>query len=445
MKERNGFSGKLGFILAAAGSSVGLGNIWRFPYLAAKYGGGLFVLIYIILVVTVGSTLMQTEVTLGRCGQRDVYNTYRKLDKRFSILGVMGIVIPFFIATYYSVVGGWVIKYLVEFAIGNSAQTTAPDYFNNYIATPVMPVVYHLIFLVLCMLVLLCGVKKGIERSNKIMMPALLILSIIISIKSVTLPGGLDGVKFYLIPDFSNFSFTSVLMAIGQVFYSLSLAMGIMVTYGSYMGKDIDIQHSTKMAELFDTSVAFLGGLMIVPAVFATSGGNSEAINAGPGLLFDTLPKVFEQVPFGGLFGALFFLLVLFAALTSMISLMEVVIAWLIDKFNMGRIKATLLVSAAVFVIGIPSSLGFGVWKNVTIFGRSIFDFIDFTANSVLMPLIAIATCIFVGYFWGVKNIFAEAELSAPFKHKKYYSLMVKIIVPICIAAVWITSVFNIG
>ncbi|MBQ4516395.1 MAG: sodium-dependent transporter, partial [Clostridia bacterium] len=250
--------------------------------------------------------------------------------------------------------------------------------------------------------------------------------------------------KFYLIPDFSSFSLMSVLMAIGQVFYSLSLAMGIMITYGSYMGKDIDIQHSIKMTELFDTSVAILGGLMIVPAVFAASGGNCDSINVGPGLLFETLPKVFEQFHFGNLFGALFFLLALFAALTSIISLMEVVISWLIDKFNMHRTKATLWVSLLLFLTGIPSSLGYGVWKYVTIFNRSIFDFIDYIANSVLMPLIAIATCVFVGYFLGVKTIFEEVELSSKFKHKKYYALMVKVIVPICIAAIWISSVFNI-
>ncbi len=445
MKERHGFSGKLGFILAAAGSAVGLGNIWRFPYLAAKYGGGLFVLIYIILVVTVGSTLMITEVSMGRRGQLDVYGCYKKLDKRFSILGIMGIIIPFFIASYYSVVGGWVIKYLVEFAAGNIKELTTSGYFNNYIATPVSPIIYHAIFLIASTLILLLGVKNGIEKCNKIMMPTLIALSTIISIKSITMPGGLEGLKFYLIPDFSNFSFTSVLMALGQMFYSLSLAMGIMITYGSYMGKDISISQSTKMAELFDSGVAFLGGLMIIPAVFAASGGNPEAINAGPGLLFETLPNVFDKMPLGSIFGTLFFVLVLFAAVTSMISLMEVVITFLIDKHNMKRTSATLLTSAAVFVVGLPSSLGFGIWKNITIFGRSIFDFIDFTANSVLMPLIAIATCIFVGYFWGVKNIFEEAELSAPFKNKKYYTVMVRYIVPVCIAAVWITSVFQMG
>ncbi len=442
MEKRSGFSGRLGFVMAAAGSAVGLGNIWRFPNLVANYGGGLFVLIYIILVITVGSTLMTTEIAIGRRGQTDAYGCYKKLDKRFSFLGIFGILIPFFIATYYSVVGGWIVKYLVEFVGGNLTELTKATYFSEYIASPVEPVVYHAAFLLISMLILLCGIKKGIEKSNKIMMPALLVLSVIIAIRSVTISGGLEGLAFYLIPDFSKFSFESVLMAIGQVFYSLSLAMGIMVTYGSYMGRDVNIQKSIKMTEMFDTGVAFLAGMMIVPAVFATSGGNPDNIGAGAGLLFETLPKVFLQIPFGGVFGALFFLLVLFAALTSMISLMEVVIAWLIDHFKMGRVKATLLTAISVFVIGIPSSLGFGVWKDVMIFGMSIFDFIDFTANSVIMPLLAIATCIFVGYFWGVKNIFEEAELAAPFKRKKYYTVMVRYVVPICIAAVWITGIF---
>ncbi|MBQ3226764.1 MAG: sodium-dependent transporter [Clostridia bacterium] len=441
MKNRSGFSSKLGFVMAAAGSAVGLGNIWRFPNLVANYGGGLFVLIYIILVITVGSTLMTTEIALGRRGQTDAYGCYKKLDKRFSFLGIFGILIPFFIASYYSVVGGWIVKYLVEFVRGNLTQLTGATYFSNYIASPVAPVVYHGTFIIVSMLILLCGVKQGIEKSNKIMMPALLVLSVVIAVRSVTIPGGLSGLAFYLIPDFSKFTFESVLMAIGQVFYSLSLAMGIMVTYGSYMGRDVNIQKSVKMTELFDTCVAFLAGMMIVPAVFAISGGNPDGINAGPGLLFETLPNVFSHVPFGGIFGALFFLLVLFAALTSMISLMEVVITWLIDRFQMGRIKATLLTTVSVFAFGIPSSLGFGVWQDVTIFGRSIFDFIDFTANNVIMPLVAIATCIFVGYFWGVKNIFEEAEISGSFKNKKYYTIMVRYVVPICIAAVWITGI----
>lgn len=443
MKERHGFSGKLGFVLAAAGSSVGLGNIWRFPYLAAQYGGGLFVLIYVILVVTLGSTLMTMEITIGRHGQRDIYDCYRNLDRRFTFLGVFGIIIPFIIASYYSVVGGWIIKYLVDLVSGHIEQAATQGYFSNYIATPVAPIVYHALFLLLSLLILLLGVKRGIEKSNKILMPLLLILSVVVSVKSITMPGGLEGVKFYLIPDFSHFSFQSILAAIGQVFYSLSLAMGIMVTYGSYMKKDIEIKQSVKIAELFDTAVAILSGLMIVPAVYIFSGGNPDAINAGPGLLFETLPGVFRQMPLGSFFGALFFLLVLFAALTSMISLMEVSIAFLIDKFRMKRINATLLVSLAVFVVGIPSSLGFGVWKNITLFGMGIFDFLDYAANTLFMPLIAIATCVFVGYFWGVKNIFAEAELSGPFKNKKYYTIMVRYVAPICIGAVWITTIFH--
>lgn len=443
MKERSGFSGKLGFVFAAAGSAVGLGNLWRFPYLAARYGGGLFLLIYILLVVTVGFVLMVTEVSVGRRAQKNVYDSYRALDRRFSFIGVLGVIIPFFIASYYSVVGGWVIKYIVTFLSGSGAETAAPGYFDQYIASPAAPLIYHAVFLLISFSILILGVQKGIEKTNKILMPALILLSIVIAVKSIMLPGGMEGVKYFLIPDFKHFSFHTVLAALGQMFYSLSLAMGVMVTYGSYLSKKEDIVKGIKLAEVFDTVIAFLGGMMILPAVFATAGDTPETMNAGPSLLFVTLPRVFHSMKFGDIFAALFFFLVLFAALTSMVSLMEVFIAFLIDKFQFGRIKATACVCLLAFILGIPCSLGFGVWEQVRLFGMNLFDLIDFIANSVLMPLTAIFTCVFVGYFWGVKNIINEVELSGEFHHKKYYTIMIRYIVPVSIAFVWVSSVFK--
>lgn len=442
MNERNGFSGKTGFILAAAGASVGLGNLWRFPYLAAQYGGGLFVCIYILLVITVGSVLLTTEITLGRHTQCDVLDCYRTLDKRFTFIGVMGLIVPLLVACSYSVVGGWIIKYLLMYAAGLGKSLSDGAYFSAYTARSAEPLIYHAVFVLLAFLILLSGVKNGIEKSNKILMPLLLLLSVLISVRVLLLPGGMDGVKFYLVPDFSHFSLKTLLAAIGQMFYSLSIAMGVMITYGSYLNRSVEIPQSVKMTEIFDTVIALLGGLMIVPAVYSFSGGNRDAISAGPGLLFETLPKIFHQMSFGDIFGALFFLLILFAALTSMISLMEVLVAFFIDKLGLKRTASAVLTSFIVFAAGIPCSLGFGLWKNVTIFGMGIFDFVDYAANSFLMPLIAVATCIFVGYFLGTNVIFREAELSAPFRHKKFYSVMIRYIVPVCVGAVWISTVF---
>ncbi len=444
MNKRNNFSGKIGFVMAAAGASVGLGNLWRFPYLAAQYGGGLFVLLYIILVITVGSVLMITEISLGRLTQCDVFDCYYSLDKRFTLLGIMGLIIPFLVTCTYGVIGGWIIKYLLMFLFGRGADLSRETYFSEYITQTVSPLIYHAIFLLLSFFILHAGVKNGIEKSNKVLMPLLLLLSVIISVKAVLLPDGLKGAAFYLIPDFSHFSLKTLLAAVSQMFYSLSLAMGVMITYGSYLNRDIEISQSVRMTEIFDTAIALLGGMMIVPAVFSLSGGDKKAISAGSGLLFETLPKIFHRMNFGDFFGALFFLLILFAALTSMVALMEVPIAFLTDKFRMKRTTAVILTTTVIFITGIPASLGFGIWKSINIFGMRIFDFIDYVANSFLMPLVAVFTCLFVGYFLGTNHIFTEIEHSAPFRHKKYYNIMIKYIVPICIGAVWISTIFHI-
>lgn len=443
MNEKNNFSGKIGFIMAAAGASVGLGNLWRFPYLAAQYGGGLFVCLYILLIITLGSVLMTTEISLGRLTQHNVFNCYKTLDKRFTFLGVMGLVIPFFVMCSYGVIGGWILKYLFRFLLGQGTLLASETYFSESISQTLSPLIHQALFIVLSLGILLAGVKNGIEKSNKVLMPLLLLLSVIIAVKAVLLPGGLSGIAFYLVPDFSHFSLKTVLAAVGQVFYSLSLSMGVMVTYGSYLNRDIEIPQSVKMTELFDTVIALLGGMMIVPAVFAFSGGDRNAISAGSGLLFETLPRIFHQMSFGNLFGALFFLLILFAALTSMIALMEVPVAFLTEKRNMKRHNAVFLTVGIVFLTGIPASLGFGTWSHIQLFGMGIFDFIDYIANTVLLPLIAIFSCIFVGYFLGTERIFEEVEHSSPFRHKKYYTVMIKYIVPICLGAVWLSGVFS--
>ena len=278
MKERSSFSGRLGFVLAAAGSAVGLGNIWRFPYLAAKYGGGIFLLVYVVLVVTFGFSLMVAEIALGRNTRLSAIGAYKKLNKKFGFLGILTALVPIIILPYYSVIGGWVTNYFVTFLSGHHMEASSDDYFGGFIGQTFEPVLWLAIFGVITFVIVLCGVKRGIETANKFMMPILIVLCVAVCVYSCTLPGALEGVKFYLIPDFSRFSINTVLGAMGQMFYSMSLAMGIMITYGSYMKKETSIEKSVSQIEIFDTGVALLAGLMIVPAVFVFSGGDQSAM-----------------------------------------------------------------------------------------------------------------------------------------------------------------------
>ena len=443
-QKRSGFSGKLGFVLAAAGSAVGLGNIWRFPYLAAKYGGGMFLLVYIILAITFGFTLMVAEIALGRKAQLSAVSAFAKFNRKFAFLGYLASVVPIIILPYYSVIGGWVTKYLVAFCSGNMSAAAQDGYFNNFISSTGEPILYFAIFLGLTSLVVLFGVEKGIEKVSKFMMPVLVILSIGVAIYSACLPGAMKGVIYYLKPDFSHFSVTTVLAAMGQLFYSMSLAMGIMITYGSYMKKDVNIESATRQISLFDTGIAFFAGLMIIPAVFSFSGGDESALGQGPGLMFVTLPKVFETFPGGTFIGALFFILVLLAALTSSISLMETVVSIFIDKFGWKRSVTCLFVLGGSIALGLLSTLGYGAWANIKIVGMQFLDFFDFISNSVIMPLVALITCIFVGYFIKPQTLIDEVETeNARFKNKKMFVVMIKYIAPIFILLILISSVLN--
>ncbi|MBQ6706130.1 MAG: sodium-dependent transporter [Clostridia bacterium] len=443
-QTRSGFSGKLGFVLAAAGSAVGLGNIWRFPYLAAKYGGGVFLLVYILLAVTFGFALMVAEIALGRKAQLSAVSAFSKLNRKFSFLGYLASIVPMIILPYYSVIGGWVTKYLVAFCTGNMSAAAQDGYFNNYISSTGEPILYFAVFLGLTALIVLLGVEKGIEKVSKIMMPVLVVLSLGVAVYSVCLPGALDGVIYYIKPDFSHFSVTTVLAAMGQLFYSMSLAMGVMITYGSYMKKDVNIESATRQISLFDTGIAFFSGLMIIPAVFSFSGGDQSALGQGPGLMFVTLPKVFETFPGGTVIGAVFFLLVLFAALTSSISLMETVVSIFIDKFGWKRKITCFAVLLGSVVLGLLSTLGYGVWAEVKIIGMQFLDFFDFISNSVIMPIVALITCIFVGYVIKPQTVIDEVETEgARFKSKKLFVVMIKYIAPIFIVLILISSVLN--
>ena len=442
-EKRSSFSGKLGFVLATAGSAVGLGNIWRFPYLAAKYGGGIFLLVYLILAITFGFALMCAEISIGRKTGVSAIGAYKKLDKRFSFIGMLAALVPMIILPYYSVIGGWIIKYLGVFVSGNMANAATDGYFEGFIAQPTEPIGWFMLFMGLTALIVLFGVEKGIEKVSKIMMPVLVVLTIFIAVYSMCMPGAFEGVLYYVTPDFSKFSATTVLAAMGQLFYSMSLAMGIMITYGSYMKKDVNIEGSVKQIELFDTGIAFFAGLMIVPAVFAFSGGDETALGKGPGLMFITLPKVFESMAGGSIIGAVFFILVLFAALTSSISLMETVVSIFMDKFGWNRKLTCILVFLFCVALGLPSSLGFGVLSDVTIMSFSFLDFFDFISNSVLMPIVAFLTCIFVGYVIKPKTLTDEIESSGQFKRKKLFVVIIKYIAPVCIILILVSSILD--
>ena len=442
-EKRSNFTGKIGFVLAAAGSAVGLGNIWRFPYLAAKYGGGIFLLVYILLAVTFGFALMTAEISLGRKTGLSAIGAFKVLNKKYSFVGYLAAIIPAIILPYYSVIGGWVTKYLYAFVSGGATQTVGDSYFGGFISATGEPIFWFMIFLGATALIVLGGVEKGIEKVSKIMMPILVVLTLFIAIYSVCMPGAMEGVKYYLMPDFSKFSATTVLAAMGQLFYSMSLAMGIMITYGSYMKKDVNLESSVTQIEIFDTGIAFLAGLMIIPAVFVFSGGTPEALGKGPSLMFVTLPKVFDTMYGGTYIGIAFFLLVLFAALTSSISLMETVVSIVCDKFKVERKLSCLLVFVFSVILGLLSSLGYGVWGNIKIIGLQFLDFFDFISNSVLMPIVAFFTCIFVGYVIKPQSIADEVELSGKFKRKKLFVVVIKYLAPVCIVLILLSSILD--
>lgn len=440
-KKRDTFSSRLGFVLAAAGSAVGLGNLWRFPYLAAKYGGGIFILIYLILTVTFGFTLMITEIAIGRKTGLSAVGAFKKLDKRFGFVGNLACIVPFIIIPYYCVIGGWVIKYLITFASGQVREAATDTYFTQFIAQPIEPILWFWVFAIMTAVIVIIGVQKGIEKASVILMPILVVLVVAIALFCITRPGAMEGVKYYLLPDFSKFSATTVLAAMGQLFYSMSLAMGIMITYGSYMKKEDNLRNSVRQIEMFDTAIAFLAGLMIVPSVFVFSDGSAEVLNKGPSLMFITLPKVFEDMTAGGFIGAAFFVLVLFAALTSSISLLETNVSIVCDKLNWSRKKATIIVSVYILAMGSIISMGFGPLDFIQIIGMGLLDFFDFISNSVLMPIVALLTCICIGFFIKPKTIIDEVESNAPFKEKKFYVVMLKWVAPICLILILIFAV----
>ena len=443
---RSNFSGKLGYVLAVAGSAVGLGNIWRFPYLAAKYGGGMFLLVYLILMLTFGYAMIVSETALGRRTGRGPIGAFRafgtKLRHKFG--GWINAIIPMLILPYYCTLGGWVLKYLVEYIKGSTKAMADDSYFTNFIGSAAETEICFLIFGIATIAVVIFGVQKGIERVSKIMMPALIILAIIVAVYAITLPGALEGVKYFLIPNFKNFSIMTVVAALGQMFYSLSIAMGILYTYGSYLKKDIDIEKTTTQIEFFDTGIAILAGLMIIPAVFAFSGGNPDALNAGPSLMFVTIPKVFESMGLGTAAGIIFFLLVFFAALTSSISLAETTVATFQDELGWGRVKSTIATTVILIGLGTVTTLGFNVLDFIQVLGMGALDFFDFITNSVMMPISALCTCLLIIFSAKLTTISEEVKISSKFKREKLYNFFMKYLAPICMIVILISSIANV-
>ena len=445
-EKRSTFSGKIGFVLSAAGASVGLGNIWRFPYLAAKYGGGIFLLIYIILALTFGYTMIVAETTLGRMTKKSPVGAFGSFGRSgwLSFGGWINAIIPVLIVPYYSVIGGWVIKYLVEYISGHGVELATEGYFSDFISNGASTEICFIIFSVFTLSIIYAGVRNGVERVSKFMMPILVVLSVVIAVYSVTRPGAMDGVKYFLIPNIDNFSWMTVVAAMGQMFYSLSIAMGILVTFGSYMKQDVSIEASTENVEIVDTAIAIMAGLMIIPAVFAFSGGDAESLKAGPALMFITIPKVFESMGLGTFVGILFFLLVLCAAVTSSIALTESAVSTFQDELGWGRKKATLIVGVIMLALGSCSSLGYGPLAGVKILGMQFLDFFDFLTNSVMMPIAAIATCLLVSRVVGVDKIEQEMLLGdGTFRRKKIFNFMIQYLCPIFAAIILISSVAN--
>lgn len=455
-KKHHGFTGKIGFVLAAAGSAVGLGNLWRFPYLAAKYGGGIFILCYIILAATVGITLLMLEIAIGRKTGKGVLGAFASLNKKFKWLGFICLAVPIIIVPYYCVIGGWVVKYIVAFFAGSAglvegagAAVDTSAYFNTFISDPWQPLVFFLIFAAATIFVVVFGVQKGIERISKVLMPLLAVISVALMVYVLCQDGALEGVAYLFTPDFSQFGYETLLAALGQLFYSLSLAMGIMITYGSYMKKDVSVPKSSLQIAICDSAFAIVAATIIIPSIFAFSADPDGALSAsGPSLMFVQLPAVFNNLPGGRWIGAAFFILVFFAALTSSISLVEAIVAVLRENLHLKRWVACTVVLGIVIVLGTISSLGFGVLSGAQITlpsgsSYTILDMFDYLANSILMPIVAILTCILAGYFID-KNLIPD-EIGLRRKASRgYFRIMVRYIAPVCMAVILISGiVFN--
>ena len=435
MKTTTQWASKLGFIMATAGAAIGLGNLWKFPYLMGRNGGFPFLAAYLLFIAILGIPVMITEMSLGRKTRHDPVQAYGDIDPHARITGIFGVLAAFIILTYYSVIGGWIIKYIVSYG----TTMAAPADFNEFIGSQ-EPLVWHFLFAAVTTMVCYFGIS-GIERASKVMMPLLFVLLLVIIGRSVTLPGAAEGLKFMFAPNFSAFTLNSVSAALGQVFYSLSLCMGITITYGSYLSEKENIPGSCLSVAGLDTLLAVLAGVAIFPAVFAFGLEPGQ----GPGLIFGTLPKVFSAIAGGGVFACLFFVLVFFAAVTSAIALLEVPVSFAIDTLKWPRKRATLIIGTAIFILGIPSALSFGLLGEVRILNYSVFDFVGMVTDNILLPLGGLAMCYYVGWKWHPEYLVEEIERDGiPFKVKKMWVICIRYLTPVMVGIVTLTGFYQI-
>lgn len=440
-KTREQWGSKLGFILAASGSAVGLGNIWKFPYITGENGGAAFIIVYLIAIALVGFPIMLAEFTIGRKAQKNAVNSFKELapGTPWFFTGYMGVASAFMILSFYGVVAGWTLSYIVE-SISGKLMAISPgaleDHFTGFISNNYTPIIWQTAFMLLTIFIVLGGIAKGIEKWNKILMPTLVVLLVVVAIRSISLPGAGAGIEFLLTPDFSKLNATSLLVALGHAFFSLSLGMGTMITFSSYLPKSTKLPNAAFNVTLADTLIALLAGFAIFPAVFAF---NMDPA-AGPGLVFITLPAVFQQLPFGQFFSILFFALLAIAALTSAISILEVPVAFFGDKFGWTRKKATWIVGALIYLVGIPASLSMGAWSGFTIGGLTIFDQLDFVASYVLLPLGGFFISLFIAFAMKSKVAIEAADLKEGSSSGKLWIGVLKYIAPILIFFVFLNS-----
>lgn len=462
-KKRGSFTGQLGFIMAAAGSAVGLGNIWRFPYLAAKDGGGIFILVYIILAVSFGFALLTTEIAIGRNTAQSPLTAYSKIDKKPVskglgwLIGVLSCLVPTIILPYYCSIGGWVFKYLSLYVTNHGTDAVADGFFTGYITSPVEPIIWMLVYFLITAFIVISGVEKGIEKYSKILMPILVVMIIGISVFSLTLKHegddgvvrtGLQGLMVYLVPDFSGMTigkFLNVVMdAMGQLFFSISVAMGIMVAYGSYAKRETNLMSSINQIEIFDTAIALLAGLMIIPAVFTFMG--RDGMSAGPGLIFVSLPKVFDAMGiFGKFIGPVFFLIVSFAAVTSSVSVMEAIVSSLMDAFRLSRLKASIIVIVYTLIGGLIVCMGYNALYFELLLPNGsvaqILDVMDYISNNLMMPVVALGESILIGWLVKPKYIIDEVTINnEKFGRKWLYIIMIKFVVPVLLLILLLNS-----
>lgn len=438
MKQEK-WSSQFGFVMAAAGSAVGLGNIWKFPYIAGQNGGAVFIIIYVVLLAALGVPLLISEMAIGRSTRSNPIGACRKISKKCGFIGLFGILGAFFILSYYCVMGGLIIRYFLQYLMGG-LDTGAEEFYTSVTQSTSEPIIYSVIFTLICAVIVVRGISGGIEKISRIFMPALIILMIILMIRGLTLSGGTEGAKFFLVPqkiDLKELPSITV-SAMGQVFFSLSLGMGTLITYGAYLDKSASIPKAAVYIPLIDLAVALLAGLTVLPAVFSYGIEPS----AGSGMIFIALPRVFGEISGGVLFGAAFFLLVFFAAVTSAISLIEVIVSYISQRFSLGRGASSAAACTLAAAASIPVSLSFGRLSDIKIFGMNIYDLVNFISDAILMPLGALGICLLCGYLWGKGKAVQEAGIKSR-TGRFLYTASVKYTAPIMITVIFLTALFN--